>query len=87
MGNLWQNAIFQAAVFLAIAAALTAAAYQWVRKLRDGAEQDQPPASELLTKFRELHARGSLSDEEFRTIKTKLAAQLEQNLSDSDQTS
>lgn len=30
-----------------------------------------------LTKFRELHARGGLSDEEYRIIKTKLASELQ----------
>ncbi len=31
-----------------------------------------PDSSELLTNFRELHAKGELSDEEFRTIKSML---------------
>lgn len=80
MAIFWQSPVLQAAVFVAIGAALTGIAFYWVGKWRGDAEQDRPEASELLTKFRELHARGSLSDEEFRTIKTKLAAQLEQEL-------
>jgi uncharacterized membrane protein len=44
-----------------------------VAKVRDGLKDDDNDASELLTKFREMHAQGDLSDDEFRTIKTRLA--------------
>jgi hypothetical protein len=54
-----------------------------VSRFRGGREEDQPAASELLTKFRELHEQGELSDEEFRNIKTLLADQLQQELNDS----
>jgi uncharacterized membrane protein len=74
---LWFAAIF---VLLALAAAI-------VRRWRGGSADDQPSSSELLTKFRELHVRGTLSEDEYRTIKTKLATQLEAKLSDSDKTS
>lgn len=84
MADLWREPLIQAAVSLAIVAVLTIGAVYGVKKWRDRAEKDRPHASDLLTKFRELHARGSLSDEEFRTIKTKLAAQLDQELSKSD---
>lgn len=42
--------------------------------------EDSPDASLMLTKFGDLHTRGGLSDEEFRTIKTKLAAQLQADM-------
>ena len=74
---LWFAAIF---VLLALAAAI-------VRRWRGGSADDQPSSSELLTKFRELHVRGTLSEDEYRTIKTKLATQLEAKLSDSEKTS
>lgn len=41
---------------------------------------DSPYASRMLTKFGELHTRGGLSDEEFRTIKTKLASRLQADM-------
>ena len=41
-------------------------------------------ASEMLTNYREMHSKGELSDEEFRTIKAKLARKLQQELNDSD---
>ena len=56
-----------------------------VLRLRESAEEDRPPASELLTKFRDLHSRGELTDEEFRTIKTKLIEQLREELNDTDE--
>lgn len=73
---LWFAAIF---VLLALAAVI-------VRRWRGGSADDQPSSSELLTKFRELHVRGTLSEDEYRTIKTKLATQLEVKLSDSEKT-
>jgi hypothetical protein len=36
-----------------------------------------PSASEDLTRFRELHARGELSDREYQTIKRRLAERLQ----------
>lgn len=46
------------------------------RALRDGG----PDASDLMTNFRELHSRGELSDEEYRTIKATLAERLRRQL-------
>lgn len=43
-------------------------------------DDDNSDASELLTKFREIHAEGGLSDEEFRTIKTRLTDELSHEL-------
>jgi len=54
--------------------------------IRDKAAQQEPTASELLSKFRESHSRGGLSDEEFRTIKTTLAARIQAELKDNGET-
>ncbi len=51
-----------------------------IDKVRTPPAQQEPTASELMSKFRDLHSRGELSDEEFRTIKTTLAAQLQDEL-------
>jgi uncharacterized membrane protein len=83
--------LLTAALWLAVILALLALAIASLRTLvglavsglgkwRDGSADDRPTASELLTKFKEVHARGGLSDDEFRTIKTKLAAELETEL-------
>ena len=54
--------------------------------IRAKAVQKEPSASDLLTKFREMHSRGVLSDEEFRTIKTTLTERLQAELRDKDET-
>jgi uncharacterized membrane protein len=53
-----------------------------IGRLRATPVQHEPTASELISKFRESHSRGELSDEEFRTIKTTLEAQLREELKD-----
>ena len=55
-------------------------------KIRAKAVQQEPSAIDLLTKFREMHGRGVLSDEEFRTIKTTLTERLQTELRDKDET-
>ena len=87
MTELFRHPLSQAALWFAVIFALLALAIVALRRWRGGASDDQPKASELLTKFRELHGRGGLSDDEYRTIKTKLARQLETELNDNDKTS
>ena len=65
-----------------ILALLIALAVYLVGRFRGRADEDQPAASNLLSNFRELHSRGGLSDEEFRTIKTLLAQKLQDELKD-----
>jgi len=67
---------------LAILAIMTAIAAYVVSKIRTKTLQREPRASELLSKFREMHSRGVLTDAEFRTIKTALAEQLQKELND-----
>jgi uncharacterized membrane protein len=87
MTELFRNPLFTAASWFATIFALLALAIAVVRRFRGGAADDRPTANELLTKFRELHARGGLSDDEYRTIKTKLATQLQTELTRSEKTS
>lgn len=71
-------------LWIAILAALVAIAYYVIEKIRPKTVQKEPKASQWLSKFGELHSQGGLSDEEFRTIKTTLAAQLQNELKDND---
>jgi hypothetical protein len=87
MSELFRHPLSQAALWFAVIFALLALAVVALRRFRGSAAKGQPKASELLTKFREVHVRGGLSDDEYRTIKTKLAAQIESELKDSNQTS
>jgi len=74
-------------LWFAVIFALSALAVLALRKWRGSAYDAQPKPSELLTKFRELHGRGTLSDDEYRTIKTKLAREIETELRENDETS
>lgn len=77
--------LVRAGLLFAALAALTALGAFVVARFRGGKGDDQPTTSELLTKFRELHEQGELSDEEFRSIKAKLAERLEAELNSSSQ--
>ena len=57
-----------------------------IGRIRAETVQQEPTASELLSKFRDLHSKGELSDAEFRTIKTTLAARLQDEVRDDDET-
>ena len=85
MEDLLAHPLVRAGLLFAAIAVLTGLGALVVARFRGGAEDDQVHASELLTKFRELHARGQLTDQEFRNIKSLLADQLQQELNDSGQ--
>ena len=87
MPEFFSHPLLRAALWFAAIFALLALAVAVVRRWRGGSADDQPSSSELLTKFRDLRVRGTLSEDEYRTIKTKLATQREAKLSDSDKTS
>ena len=63
---------------------LIAIAWYVVGRFREGIDDNQPNASQLLTNFRELHQQGDIDDAEFRTIKTVLGAKLQKELNDTD---
>lgn len=84
MPDLFRHPLLQAALWFASILILLALAILFVRKWRGDAANDQQDASELLTKFRELHLRGGLSDDEYRTIKTKLATRNEAELNNTE---
>ena len=80
------RALQQLVLGVAALAILVAIGIYLAGKIRVKAVQKEPSASELLTKFREMHSRGVLSDEEFRTIKTTLTERLQAELRDKDET-
>jgi uncharacterized membrane protein len=73
-------------IWIAVMAAAVAVAIYVIGKVRGKAIQQEPGPSELMSKFRELHSQGELTDAEFRTIKTTLAAQLQEELRDNGET-
>jgi uncharacterized membrane protein len=70
--------VWELLLWIAVLVVLVTAAVILSGKIRARTLQQEPPGGELLSKLRELHTRGELSDAEFRTIKTTLAAQLQQ---------
>ena len=74
------NPFVEVLVSGAALALLIAVVVYAVGKFRGSAEQERLGASELLSKFREVHSEGGLSDEEFRTIKTLLSEKLQREL-------
>ncbi len=78
--------IQQLVLGVATLAIFVAIGIYWAGRIHAKAVQKEPSASELLTKFREMHFRGVLSDEEFRTIKTTLTERLQAELRGRDET-
>jgi uncharacterized protein YneF (UPF0154 family) len=78
--------IRQLVVGTAALAILVAIGIYVTEKIRAKTLQQEPSASELLTKFREMHSGGVLSDEEFRTIKTTLTERLQTESQDNEKT-
>ncbi len=73
-------------IWLTVVAMLVAVAVYASKKIRAESVQQEPTASDLLSKFRDLHSEGDLSDSEFRTIKTTLATRLKAEIKDNDET-
>ena len=86
MERLLRALVDELIISLAVLAALIALAIYVLGLIRAKPAQQEPTAKELLSKFRESHSRGVLSDEEFRTIKTTLVARIEEELKDNDET-
>ncbi len=80
MIEFFDHPIFQAALLFIAMFVLTALGVEVARRFRDSSANDMPDSSKIMANFRKLHAQGGLSDEEFRTIKTKLAAELKPEL-------
>lgn len=84
--RLLESKLDRLVIWVAILAAAVVVAVYVIRKVRAESVQQEPTANELMSKFREVHSQGGLSDAEFRTIKTNLAAKLQDELRDNGQT-
>jgi len=67
-----------AVLWVGVLLIILAFAYYFLRRFRDRSGDDRPTASKWLTNFREMHHEGDISDTEFRTIKTVLGQQLQE---------
>jgi hypothetical protein len=84
--SIFEEPIAQVVLWGAIGAILIAVLAYIAGKIRAESTQQEPGASELMSKFRDLHSKGQLSDAEFRTIKTTLAVQMQEELKDNGET-
>ena len=85
-GRLLDVGIIELVASIAILAIFVAVAIFSIKNIRSETVQQEPKASKLLSKFREQHTKGELSEEEFRGIKTTLAVQLKEELKDNGET-
>ena len=67
-------------ILSALVAALLVIGIYIIGRVRRALSTSGPTHSDLLTNFRDLHARGELSDEEFRTIKSMLGERMHEEL-------
>ena len=81
MSDIYESLV-RAGLLFAVIFVLTAVVLAIARKLRDGANNAALDANEIMTNFRRVYERGGLSDEEFRTIKAKLADELKSAAND-----
>jgi uncharacterized membrane protein len=83
MHQWFSNPYAELLVSCAVLVLMIVAAVYAVGKFRGGAEEEQLGVGDLLSKFREMHAQGGLSDEEFRTIKTLLREKFQREIKNS----
>ena len=86
MSEFFQDSVVQLIIWVSIISVMVVVAVYVSLRIRAEPVQQEPIASEMLSKFRELRGQGDLSEEEFRTIKTTLAEQLQQELKDNEGT-
>jgi len=86
MTGWFESSIVELLVWSAVLGGMVAVASYAIRKVRAASVQQELTAHELMAKFRESHSKGELSEAEFRTIKTTLAARFQQELKDDDET-
>jgi uncharacterized membrane protein len=86
MHDFWNANVGWYFFWFAVLTSILAVAYYVIAKIRSEPEKKEPLASQWLSKYSEMHSKGELSDEEFRTIKTKLAQQLQDELNNNGET-
>ena len=80
MANSWSDSFVSLVLLAAATATLIAVGIYVIGRVRQQSRDEEPQASQLITKFQELHAKGELSDQEYRTIKAVLTERLQNEL-------
>jgi hypothetical protein len=74
-------------MWLAVIVFLLAGVVYLIRRMRDAGDEPPDSSGDLLTKFRDIHAQGELSDAEYQTIRSRLAARMQSELKHNDDAS
>lgn len=85
MAEFLNSPLANVVILIALTAVLIAGGIYVIGRVRAALYSKDPPSSHWMTNFREMHAKGELSDEEYRTIKSVLAEQLERELNSTDE--
>lgn len=67
-------------LLFAVMCGAIAIGYYVIQRFRPSDKDDLPSVSDHISHFRELQSQGKLTEEEYRTIKTKLASQFQEEL-------
>ena len=85
MAEFFSSPVVNLVLLSAVGAVLVSGGIYVISRVRAGINSKVPPTNQWLTKFKDLHAQGELSDEEYRTIKAVLAERLEHELNSTDE--
>ena len=80
MPDFWQSSATSIVLLAALAGTLIAVGIYVISKVRQETFPKEPPTSQWMTNFQELHAKGELSDQEYRTIKAVLTERFQDEL-------
>ena len=70
-------------IWTAVGVMLSVVGVYAILRVRSSMRESDATSSEWMTKFRDLHSEGGLSDEEYRTIKAVLSDQLQGEIKNS----
>jgi hypothetical protein len=84
--RIFEDPIAELIAWGAIGATVIAVGAYAISKLRAEPAQKELDSSQMMSKFRDLHSQGELTDAEFRTIKTTLGARLQDEIKDNGET-
>jgi len=80
----WYLELAQAVALLAASLLGLALVVHFLRNWRDNSDGDQESGQAMLSKFREMHSRGELTNDEFRKIKTDISTRIRDAAKQSD---
>jgi uncharacterized membrane protein len=71
MSDFFSRATIHAGFGLLVLCIVIASAFRLMSSFRDYADEDQERACDILANLQEMHLKGDITDEEFRTMKAR----------------